>query len=334
MGFSAAERLGAAWLPVDLHVFSAPTATYPSAVTAVFGFGLRCLNRFTYNVIMRVAWSTRRAAVNAWREGALGLAPISCARGVLGIVERQRIPSIVACSTLFCGPQHTRPDDMASNYVVGGFAFMPDNDAPPGAASAAADGQAAEFLMHAAADGVPVVYLGLGSMPAKPAALAALAAEVCASASVRAIVVAGWSGVDASAAASNPALLILKDVSHTRLFPQVACVIHHCGIGTTAAGLRAGVPQVPVPFFGDQPANAAVLVQLGVAPVSVPWVGAPAAAVAAAVVAAVRRAIDPAQPFAAAARRLGELVRAESAGALDRYADMVEGACKWTEQLP
>jgi sterol 3beta-glucosyltransferase len=30
-------------------------------------------------------------------------------------------------------------------------------------------------------------------------------------------------------------------------------VIHHGGAGTTGAGLRAGIPNVVIPFMGDQP---------------------------------------------------------------------------------
>ena len=33
----------------------------------------------------------------------------------------------------------------------------------------------------------------------------------------------------------------------------MAAVVHHGGAGTTAAGIRAGVPTVTVPFFADQP---------------------------------------------------------------------------------
>jgi UDP:flavonoid glycosyltransferase YjiC (YdhE family) len=32
----------------------------------------------------------------------------------------------------------------------------------------------------------------------------------------------------------------------------MAAVVHHGGAGTTAAGLRAGVPSVIIPSFGDQ----------------------------------------------------------------------------------
>jgi hypothetical protein len=46
--------------------------------------------------------------------------------------------------------------------------------------------------------------------------------------------------------------LLSEDCPHDWLFPQVSCVVHHGGAGTTAAGLRAGRASVVVPFFGDQ----------------------------------------------------------------------------------
>jgi rhamnosyltransferase subunit B len=49
------------------------------------------------------------------------------------------------------------------------------------------------------------------------------------------------------------------------VLPRVAVAIHHGGIGTVAACLRAGVPQLIRPTFADQPDNAACTVRLGVA---------------------------------------------------------------------
>ncbi len=47
-------------------------------------------------------------------------------------------------------------------------------------------------------------------------------------------------------------------------------MVHHAGAGTTGAGLRAGVPAVPVPVLVDQPFWAARLHRLGVAPHPLP----------------------------------------------------------------
>jgi UDP:flavonoid glycosyltransferase YjiC (YdhE family) len=51
---------------------------------------------------------------------------------------------------------------------------------------------------------------------------------------------------------------------HSSLMPRGAATIHQGGIGTTGQALRAGVPQVVVPFAHDQPDNAARVARLGV----------------------------------------------------------------------
>lgn len=53
-------------------------------------------------------------------------------------------------------------------------------------------------------------------------------------------------------------------VPFRRLLPQVAALVHHGGIGSTAEALRAGVPQLVVPMAHDQFDNAARVVALGV----------------------------------------------------------------------
>ena len=47
------------------------------------------------------------------------------------------------------------------------------------------------------------------------------------------------------------------------ILPRCCAIVHHGGIGTTAAALAAGVPQVIVPFSHDQPDNAARVLRLG-----------------------------------------------------------------------
>jgi UDP:flavonoid glycosyltransferase YjiC (YdhE family) len=49
-----------------------------------------------------------------------------------------------------------------------------------------------------------------------------------------------------------------------RLAPRAAALVHHGGIGTLAQGLKAGIPQLVMPLFFDQPDNAARLAALGV----------------------------------------------------------------------
>jgi sterol 3beta-glucosyltransferase len=65
----------------------------------------------------------------------------------------------------------------------------------------------------------------------------------------RGIILSGWSRVGGS---SSDDLLYLDAAPHDWLLPHCKLVIHHGGAGTTAAGLRAGIPNIVVPFMADQ----------------------------------------------------------------------------------
>lgn len=52
---------------------------------------------------------------------------------------------------------------------------------------------------------------------------------------------------------------------YSEILPRAACVVHQGGVGTTAQALRAGVPQLVMPYSFDQPDNAARVERLGAA---------------------------------------------------------------------
>jgi rhamnosyltransferase subunit B len=65
-------------------------------------------------------------------------------------------------------------------------------------------------------------------------------------------------------AALPPGIFAIDQAPHGALFPRAQAIVHHCGIGTLAQALRAGRPQLGVPFVFDQPDNSTRLVMLGV----------------------------------------------------------------------
>lgn len=59
-------------------------------------------------------------------------------------------------------------------------------------------------------------------------------------------------------------IISVDGIPHTWLFEKVSLVCHHGGAGTTAAGFRAGVPSLIIPFSNDQFAWAHRAFDLGV----------------------------------------------------------------------
>ncbi|MEV0276600.1 glycosyltransferase [Streptomyces sp. NPDC050610] len=151
-----------------------------------------------------------------------------------------------------------RPDDWPPEVDMAGY-WWPEP---------APDWQPPEELLSFLAAGPPPVFLGFGSMaPGLGERLGPLIVEAVRRSGARAVVQAGWAGLDVA----GDQLLTVGDVPHDWLFPRTAAVVHHMGAGTTAAGLRAGVPTVAVPVMADQPFWAARVYGLGAGPAPVPF---------------------------------------------------------------
>jgi sterol 3beta-glucosyltransferase len=61
-----------------------------------------------------------------------------------------------------------------------------------------------------------------------------------------------------------PECYMLEKIPHDWLFPQIDAALHHGGAGTTGASLRAGIPTLIKPWFGDQFFWASRVQKLGV----------------------------------------------------------------------
>jgi sterol 3beta-glucosyltransferase len=118
--------------------------------------------------------------------------------------------------------------------------------------------------------GLPPVYIGFGSILAgrDPNGVTHLLADALDRAGVRGILYRGWG--DLGNVPLPPTVYLTDGVPHDILFPRMAAVVHHGGAGTTAATLRAGVPSIAVPFFGDQRFWARRLHELGASPLPIP----------------------------------------------------------------
>ena len=98
-------------------------------------------------------------------------------------------------------------------------------------------------VMSWIAAGTPPICFGFGSIPVEsPAEMIAMIAGACAQVGERALVCAGWT--DFSDVPEFDHVKVVGAVNYATIFPSCRAVVHHGGAGTTAAGLRAGVPAV------------------------------------------------------------------------------------------
>ena len=150
-----------------------------------------------------------------------------------------------------------RPADWPAHLQVTGYWWPsePDNWSPPA--------QLVDFLQA----GPPPVFVGLGSTAtARGPELSNVIGSALRATGTRAVVQSGWAGLHLT----GDDILMVDELPHSWLFPRVAAVVHHCGAGTTAATLRAGVPSIPVTGIMDQPFWAKRLRLLGAAPAALP----------------------------------------------------------------
>lgn len=211
----------------------------------------RLHNTLSGVLMLEAVWWWYRPFVDAFRRG-LGLPAYGPARFLRGL---QRTPLL----GLYSPTVIPHPADWPDSVQVTGYLFLDAEGGwqPPPALAA--------FL----AAGPPPVYIGFGSMAGRePEQLAGLVLAALAQCGQRGVLLTGWGGLAATAVPDR--VFVLDAAPHGWLFPQMAAVVHHGGAGTTAEGLRAGVPNVIVPFAFDQPFWGARVQELGVGPAPVP----------------------------------------------------------------
>ncbi|WP_193047459.1 glycosyltransferase [Mycolicibacterium baixiangningiae] len=113
------------------------------------------------------------------------------------------------------------------------------------------------------AAGTPPIYFGFGSMPVKsPADAVAMIEAACADLGERALICSGvW---DLDELPQAPHVKMVRSVNHAAVFPLCRAVVHHGGAGTTAAGVRAGVPTLVLWVGAEQPIWGSRVKHLGV----------------------------------------------------------------------
>ncbi|MUL84661.1 MULTISPECIES: glycosyltransferase [unclassified Mycolicibacterium] len=101
------------------------------------------------------------------------------------------------------------------------------------------------------AAGTPPIFFGFGSLPMESGnETLAMISSACAQLGERALVCAA--GTDFSDLPDSENVKVVGAMNYSAAFPFCRAVVHHGGLGTTAAGLRAGVPTLILSTDLDQ----------------------------------------------------------------------------------
>lgn len=249
-----AERLG---IPLHL-VFTfpyTPTAAFPHPLANIKASNVdrEYTNYMSYPLVDLMTWQGLGDLVNRFRVKTLGLEPVSTLWAP-GQLTRMRVPM----TYLWSPGLVPKPEDWGPEIDIAGYVFLDlaKSYKPPS--------ELVEFLKRSEEDTRPIVYIGFGSISGieDSRAFCDLIFKATVQAGVRAVVSRGWGGMGDGMDIPDGVFMI-DNVPHDWLFPQVDAVVHHGGAGTVAAGLRLGKPTMIVPFFGDQPFWANMIVKAG-----------------------------------------------------------------------
>jgi sterol 3beta-glucosyltransferase len=241
-----AEKLGIPCISAAIQPVT-PTCAFPSPLLAPRDVRLNhAVNRLTYHVLRMFSWLMQGKPTNKWRRE-MGLAPHSSLSYWRQVQAQTTIygfsPSVLPT-----------PADWPPNHHVTGYWF---SDEPTG-------WQPPAHLVRFLENGPPPVYVGFGSMPGDDMMrVARVVLEALRLSNQRGVLLSGWGELSGSLSLPETTCS-LETVPHSWLFPRMRAVVHHGGMGTTAAGLRAGIPSVIIPAGADQPFWAQRVEQLGV----------------------------------------------------------------------
>jgi len=241
---------------LQAHLFpTTPTRAFPSVLLPQTLPNLGgTFNLLSSHLILQLGWLGARPMLNRTRKKILDLPPYSFAEPSQAS-RSKGFPMLYGFSpSVIPAPSDWSADDHVTGYW---FLDPADDWTPP------------PDLLNFLQAGSPPVYIGFGSMGSrKPAETTDLVLQALAQTQQRAILLSGWGGMQKT---DLPASVCMVDsIPHAWLFPRVAAVVHHGGAGTTAAGLRAGVPSIVIPFTTEQAFWGRRVHDLGVGPAPIP----------------------------------------------------------------
>jgi sterol 3beta-glucosyltransferase len=233
-----------------------PTPVLPTADFPAPGFPLQknlggMFNRLSGFAMLEVIWQWYRPFVNEFRKR-YGLRPMHGS-------DIYRILTFTPLLGAYSPMIIPQPSDWSEDAHITGYWFQDH----------ISDWHPSVELESFLEEGEPPVYVGFGSMAGRdPERFSKIVLDALLKTGQRGVIATGWGGMNVMQVPKT--VFVLDSAPHGWLFRRMSAVIHHGGAGTTAEGLRAGVPSVIVPFTVDQPFWGKQVKTLGVGPEPIP----------------------------------------------------------------
>lgn len=253
-GHSLARKLGVPDVSVQTFPVFAPTRVIPPV--SMPGLPPGPLSYFFHWLTTQIFWHGGNIGFRRLKKADPDTFDLGLHWPFASDGNRLRTPLVLACSPTVI----PHPDDWSTSDIhIPGYLYLdsPDSYQPPPALI--------EFLSA----GEPPICVTFGSMIHRDAEkIYRIVLTAIEQANNRAVILSGWSDFQNLSLPEN--ILTMEAVPHDWLFPRCKAVIHHGGAGTTAAGLRSGIPNLVVSFAADQPFWGARVHAVGAGPQPIP----------------------------------------------------------------
>lgn len=281
-GHSLARARGIPDVSVQTFPMFAPTRAFPNVAVSNTPHG--SLSYFTHWLATQIFWRAGKRLATPEVSNLRLYWPFDTSRPILTPLLFAYSPTVLP-----------RPADWTAPHIhITGYFFLETSETyqPP------------PKLMDYLATGDAPICVTFGSMVNRDAGrIDAVVRAALAHTRQRGIILTGWGGREPIEDDAN--LLYLDAAPHDWLFSRCKCVIHHGGAGTTAAGLRAGIPNIVIPHAIDQPFWAKRVAAIGAGPTPIDLAKLSVETLSAALAQTEDAALR------AHAREIGRLIRAE-----------------------